>query len=293
MRVIKAKNSGACYGVRRALDMAEAASKGVGEVHTLGELIHNPGVVAHLEQQGVHVAMSIDDIQSGTVVIRSHGVAPAVFDKLLQKGLTAIDATCPHVLRAQRSAAALAREGCHVIVVGEEGHPEVEGIKAHALDAGGTVSVVADGSDVPEGLQAPVGVVVQTTQPEAKLCSVVAALRERGVEPQVKNTICTATQMRQSEARSLATIADAMMVIGGRNSSNTTRLAEICSEQCARTYHIESAEEVEPSMLAGVEVVGITAGASTPTSQIDDVAGRIEELGGILEEDGFSEESCS
>ena len=151
---------------------------------------------------------------------------------------------------------------------GEAGHPEVEGLVACAREAGGQVAVVTEPADLPDGLPAPVGIVVQTTQTRESLDAVVDALVARGIEPQVKNTICFATRQRQEAAAALADEVDAIVVIGGRNSSNTTRLAEVCALTCPRTFHIESADELDPAAFAGCRRVGVTAGASTPENQI-------------------------
>ena len=280
MRVISADNAGACYGVKRALDLANAAAGDGVPICTLGPLIHNPGVVADLESRGVTVAASPADVGEGRVVVRSHGVTPAVLDSLAEAGLEVIDATCPHVTRAQKAAASLARKGCWVIVVGEAGHPEVEGLTAYAAREGARVTVVSDAGGVPAGLTAPVGVVVQTTQKAAVLEGVVRAIRAQGVEPLVKNTICSATTQRQEEAARLAAAVDAMVVIGGRNSSNTTRLYELCRATGARTFHIEDAAELQAAWFEGIGVVGVTAGASTPQSQIDEVVARLDSLAG-------------
>ena len=202
------------------------------------------------------------------MVIRSHGVTPQVLAAVEDRGFSVVDATCPHVSRAQHAAAELAAEGCRVIVVGEAGHPEVEGLTAWAEEAGGKVDVVAAPEEIPEGLYDPVGVVAQTTQRRENLEAVVAALREAGLGPIVKNTICSATRQRQEAAADLASAVDAMVVIGGRNSSNTTRLAEVCALTCPRTFHIESTDELDPAAFAGCRRVGVTAGASTPENQI-------------------------
>lgn len=276
MDVILADNAGACYGVQRALDMAHEAAAGDGPVHTLGQLIHNPGVVAELDAVGVHVADAPEDVGEGTVIIRSHGVTPDVHESLDGRGLNVVDATCPHVARAQRAAAELANEGCRVIVVGEEGHPEVEGLRAYAKREGTKVDVVPSPDHVPADLRAPIGIVVQTTQRRENLDAVVDAVRAQGIEPVVKRTICSATRLRQDAAADLAGKVDAMVVIGGRNSSNTTRLAEICAAACPRAFHIESADEIAPAWFEGCETVGVTAGASTPESQIADVVARLK-----------------
>ena len=278
LKVIRAEHAGACYGVQRALDMTLKASAQGSSVCTLGPLIHNPRVVSELEEQGIHVAQSVSDIDADQVVIRSHGVVPQVLDELSAQGLQVVDATCPHVMRAQRAAAKLAREGRQVLVVGEAGHPEVEGISAHARVAGGECVIVGGAQDIPDSLSNRIGVVVQTTQSQAKLDEVLVALEGKGLDIEVKNTICPATTQRQKSAISLAKTVDAMVVIGGRNSSNTTRLYEICAQHCSRAHHIESAEEIQPSWFEGCKTVGVSAGASTPDNQIESVIALLESL---------------
>lgn len=278
MRVVTATHAGACYGVKRALDLANAAAGDGAPVCTLGPLIHNPKAVEELRSRGVSVAEGPDDVREGRVVLRSHGVTPDVADALAGRGFEVIDATCPHVARAQKAAASLARRGCWVIVVGEAGHPEVEGLTAYAAREGAQVTVVSDAADVPAHLEAPVGVVVQTTQKAEVLEAVTRAIEAQGIEPLVKNTICSATSLRQEEAAELASAVDAMVVIGGRNSSNTTRLAELCRATGARTFHIEDAAELEGGWFEGLSTVGVTAGASTPQSQIDEVVARLDSL---------------
>lgn len=278
MRVVRARNAGACYGVQRALDMALAAVEGGGAASTLGPLIHNPQVVADLAARGVRAVEHVEDVHAGSIVIRSHGVTPAVRRAAASRGLPVVDATCPHVARAQKAAAQLGERLGRVVVVGEAGHPEVEGLVACAREAGAEVFVAARPADLPACLREPVGVVVQTTQTRAALDAVEAALRTRGVNPEVKNTICSATSQRQEAAAELAGEVDAIVVVGGRNSSNTTRLADICAASCPRTYHIESPDEVDPAWFAGCECVGVTAGASTPEAHIAAVVARLEAL---------------
>ena len=278
MRVVRARNAGACYGVQRALDMALAAVEGGGAASTLGPLIHNPQVVADLAARGVRAVEHVEDVHAGSIVIRSHGVTPAVRRAAASRGLPVVDATCPHVARAQKAAAQLGKRLGRVVVVGEAGHPEVEGLVACAREAGAEVFVAARPADLPACLREPVGVVVQTTQTRAALDAVEAALRTRGVNPEVKNTICSATSQRQEAAAELAGEVDAIVVVGGRNSSNTTRLADICAASCPRTYHIESPDEVDPAWFAGCESVGVTAGASTPEAHIAAVVARLEAL---------------
>lgn len=278
LKVVKAAYAGACYGVQRALDMTLKAAEAGGSVCTLGPLIHNPGVVAALEERGICVADSVDSIDADGVVIRSHGVVPQVIDDIEQRGFTVIDATCPHVMRAQRAAAKLAKDGRHVLVVGEAGHPEVEGISAHARVAGGQCTIVGSPEDIPSDLSGRVGVVVQTTQSRERFEEVLDALEGLHLDLEVKDTICFATTQRQLSAVELAEQVDAMVVIGGRNSSNTTRLFEICAQHCSRAHHIERAEEIDPSWFDGCRVVGVSAGASTPDNQIESVVRYLGEL---------------
>lgn len=277
-----AEQAGACYGVERALKMvreavaqAQGEGKAKAEVHTLGPLIHNPQVVAELEAQGVTVVDSPAQKPGSTLVMRTHGVTPQVEQAARDAGVQILDATCPYVKKAHVAAERLAREGYQVIIVGEKGHPEVEGTLGHAPEA----LVINDAAEL-DGLEVArrVGVVVQTTQTRACLEAVVARLLGMAEETRVINTICDATTERQNAAAELAARASVMVVIGGRNSANTTHLAEICAAHCPQTHHIETADELDASWFAGAELVGITAGASTPGEQIESVRARIQEL---------------
>ena len=189
MEVIRSKNAGACYGVQRALDLALKASEGDGSAFTLGPLIHNPQVVANLEARGVMAVSEPEQATHGAIIIRSHGVTPAVRRSVEARGLPVIDATCPHVARAQKAAATLAEECGYVVVVGEEGHPEVEGLVAYAHEAGAQVHVAETAADLPIDLPERVGVVVQTTQTRDALDDVLEGIRAQGVAAQVKDTV--------------------------------------------------------------------------------------------------------
>lgn len=272
-----AAQAGACYGVNRALELASrCAGEGAGRVHTLGPLIHNPIVVSDLAARGVAEASSLDEIEDGTVIIRSHGVVPKVIEDARARGLNVVDATCPYVKKVHAAAAKLVREGYDLVIVGESGHPEVEGIVGHA---GGRTHVVGSAEDVGAiELGARVGVVVQTTQTARNLAEVVSALVPRVSELRVINTICAATSERQSAAGDLAREADCMVVVGGKNSGNTRRLAEICRAACPSTHHIEDASELDPEWFKGASLIGITAGASTPQSHIERVADAISSM---------------
>lgn len=272
-----ARQAGACYGVERALKMALEASDSASQpVHTLGPLIHNPLVVADLEERGVRPAADPAEAGSGTLVIRAHGVTPQVIADAEARGLAVVDATCPYVKRVHRAAARLAAEGYQVLVVGESGHPEVQGILGHA---GEGARVVSDEDDLAGlALYDKVGVVVQTTQTAERLAHVVAALVGRVGELRVINTICEATSERQAAAAELAERSDVMIVIGGRESGNTRRLAQICRVRCMNTHHIEDAAELDAAWFDEAERIGITAGASTPAEQIERTVAQIERV---------------
>ena len=286
-----AAHAGTCYGVQRALDMALAAAPQAGEcaqVHTLGPLIHNPIVVRELAEAGVGLAETLDDAATGTVIIRAHGVVPQVIDAARERGHNVVDATCPYVKKVHVAAERLVREGYHVVVVGhqalrrhvvvvgEPGHPEVEGILGHAGDDAQVVSCAADADAL--SLKGKVGLVVQTTQTAQNLAEVVAAITPRVQELRVINTICAATSERQQAAAALANRCDCMVVVGGKNSGNTRRLAQICADACECTHHIEEASELEAAWFASARHIGITAGASTPQEHIERAVARIKEL---------------
>ncbi len=278
MKVVLSKYAGACYGVQRALDLAESAIMGGESAVTLGPIIHNPKVVAQLTEQGIRAISSLDEAQDSMVIIRSHGVTPQVMEEIQARHLEVVDATCPHVARAQKAAEELAQKGCTVVVVGEEGHPEVEGLTAYARKGGACAYVVKDPSDLPHDLQQPVGVVVQTTQKREALDAVVSALEKQGITPLVSNTICFATRQRQDAAAALSSQVDAMIIIGGKNSSNTTRLFEICRAIAPAAYHIEDICDIDPLWFKGCSTVGVSAGASTPEAQIQELMDYLEQL---------------
>ncbi len=283
MKITVAEHAGACYGVERALAIVSRVLDEDGGAATLGSLIHNPAVVADLERRGAQVVENVEEVNGKTVVIRSHGATPQLKSELEARGVRIVDATCPHVAAAQKAAAALARETGCVLVVGESGHPEVEGLYAYAVLEGARACIVSRPEDIPAELNGEVGVVVQTTQTRAMLDAVVDELARRGIRPLVKNTICAATSQRQEAARKIAESMDVMVVIGGRNSSNTTRLAEICRDICPRTYHIEDAGELDPAWFEGAAEVGVTAGASTPDDQVEAVVAALGRIGGTSE----------
>lgn len=275
VRIQVAREAGACFGVERALRMVREAAGQGGELHTLGPLIHNPQVVAELSKKGVTVVESPRQRPGSTLVMRTHGVTPDLEREAREAGVHVLDATCPYVKKAHVAAERFTREGYQVIIVGEKGHPEVEGTLGHAPGA----FVIGSAEELDDvQIKRRVGVVVQTTQTRACLNAVVTKLLGLAEETRVMNTICDATTERQRAASELAHRVGAMVVIGGLNSANTTHLADICREACANTHHIETADELEAAWFKGVESVGITAGASTPQEQIDRVRERVEEL---------------
>ncbi|WP_281702323.1 4-hydroxy-3-methylbut-2-enyl diphosphate reductase [Cryptobacterium curtum] len=284
MEIIIASRAGACYGVQRALNLAQQAAQSGGDVQTLGSLIHNPQVVAELAASGVEAVSKPEDLTASRVIIRSHGVTPQVREGIEQAGADIIDATCPHVLRAQQAARELALEGRLVIVVGEESHPEVEGLRAWAEQAGGQVVVAATPDDVPPQIDGSVGIVVQTTQRREKLDAIIDVLKSRGIKAEIRDTICSATSTRQEAAAELASQVDVMVVIGGHNSSNTTRLFEICRARSPQAFHIESPDELQSADFKGAQRVGVTAGASTPEDQIESVIERLRSFAESQEE---------
>ena len=279
MKVILAKQAGFCFGVKRATQMAfEAAGKDQ-KTYTLGPIIHSPQVVNKLEEMGVKVLNNLDSMESGTIIIRSHGVASGEISEAVQKKLEIVDATCPFVKKAQEHVKRLSETGYGVVVVGDADHPEVQGIVSYGGDK---VFVVGSGEEVAKlPKMNKIGIVAQTTQSFENLKNVVSECLLRGGEIRVFNTICDATAVRQEEAKQLAGQVDCMLVVGGFNSANTRRLSEVCAELQPRTHHIETASEIDPAWFEGVERVGVTAGASTPKWIIDEVMNKIEELNKI------------
>lgn len=261
MEVILADTLGFCYGVKRAIELAEQNAAQDGSSRTLGPIIHNPQVVDRLRHKGVGVADSVDEVDAGTLIIRSHGVGPSVYDKAEEKDIFLVDATCPHVKRAQLSAKKLSEDGRQVIIVGEKCHPEVRSISEWAMQK----VVVVDSEE--EAMKLPkygkLGIVAQTTFSGEKFKRIVSVLLEKSDDIHIIRTICTATDQRQKAASELSGHVDMMIVIGGHNSANTTRLAQLCAEKC-RTYHIETAAELQDEWFENIKKIGITAGASTP-----------------------------
>ena len=275
MEVIVAKTAGFCFGVERAVNQVyDQIKHGSGPIYTLGPIIHNEGVVRDLEKKGVKVLNSANEISAlteGTVIIRSHGVGKHIYDMLKAQGVQIVDATCPFVKKIHRIVQEQNLQGRRVIIIGDETHPEVEGIKGW----GDARTMVVKNEEQMEKLPSFTGeklcIVSQTTFNYNKFKDLVEKFEKKGYDILVLNTICNATQERQVEARRIASEVDAMIVIGGKHSSNTQKLYEICQKECKNTYFIQSLGDFNPECVNSVRSVGITAGASTPNQIIEEV----------------------
>ena len=287
MEILRAHEMGFCYGVRRAVDMMQAAAGEQGAIAAYGSIVHNPLVIERLGEKGVEVVKSLDAAGERRVAITAHGVGPEVFAEIERLGLEQIDTTCPIVTRAQQWARKLVDDGYALIVFGDPEHKETRGILGWTR---GKAFVVRDEQGIdalPERMPSRVGVLSQTTHTEARFAAFVKRLFERRMdrisELRVINTLCNATTAQQASVQDLAPRVEAMVVVGGRESANTHHLAEICEELGKPTYQIERAEELQPQWFVGINRVGLTAGASTPDYSIEAVQTRLEEIGRVLE----------
>lgn len=282
MKVEIAKYSGYCFGVKRALNIVEKTLKkysGSGKkVYTLGSIIHNPGVVRELSSNGLISAGDPGDIKPDSIfIVRSHGMSPKVLKSLAGKNIEIIDATCPFVKKAQAKAKKLEEQGYFVVVIGNRDHPEVIGIKGHV--SGADVMVIENISEASAFLnKKKIGVVVQTTQTADKVKEIISELTCKCRELIIYNTICDTTKNRQDSTRKLSGKVDIMIIAGGRNSANTTHLADISSSENNRTYHIEGYNEINPGWFKDSEKIGISGGASTPEKDIIEIKNMIESI---------------
>ena len=268
MEVILAEHLGFCYGVKRAIEIARDNASPNGTSSTLGPIIHNPQMVEHLKKEGVGTVDSLDEMEDGLIIIRSHGVGPKVYETAESRGLELVDATCPHVKKAQLSAKLLSEEGYTVVIIGEKNHPEVKSIFEWTMRGAHIIETEAEAEELPR--IGKLGIVSQTTFSAKRFQTIVSRLLEKSREIKILRTICTATDLRQKAALELAENVDMMLVIGGKNSANTSRLAQICATKC-KTYHIETVAELQDDWMKGVNKIGITAGASTPDWIIKEV----------------------
>jgi len=278
MDIVIAKSAGFCYGVSRALDaVLTAASNNNKPMYTLGPLIHNPQVISKLEEQGVQTVKKVDEVPAGSIIVMpSHGVSESVMKQAAEMGLDIIDVTCPFVSKVHRVVGSLTKAGYQVLILGDQGHTEVQGILSKA---GENAIVVSDASELDtEKISKRVGIVAQTTQTAHKFSELISLVSHYAYEVRAYNTICNATSDRQHAALDVAQHVDVMVVVGGRNSANTRRLAEICAEAGVPTYHVEVADEIECTWFDGGSTVGVTAGASTPDWVIEAVISTLEAM---------------
>jgi small subunit ribosomal protein S1 len=277
MEIRKAKVQGFCFGVAITVKKAEESIAKRNDVTTLGHVVHNPQTVATLEANGLRDAKSVDDVESGALFVRAHGLPVEVFEKAKAKGLEIIDATCPMVTKIHVQAEKLKEQGYKIIVIGDPSHPEVKGTLSHVPGAW-CIETVEDVAKLPRGSR--MGVVVQSTYSRERFSDIVKALSEKYYEVRAVNTICTDTNNRQSEALRLADEVEVMVVVGGKTSANTKHLAELSESHGARAYHIEGPDELKSEWFDGVTVAGLMSGASTPGWLVDKVQARMEELAG-------------
>ncbi len=279
MEIYIARSAGFCYGVKRAINLAKKTLEENKKIHcyTLGPIIHNPSVVSELEKNGLKVVNNIKDVKEGVLVIRSHGISKEEKEYIEKnKAIKVIDATCPFVEKALAIIELLKKEGYEIFYLGDKKHPEVRGLLSYIEN---DAFVFLNIDEIPEKKFKKVGLISQTTQKLELLQSAVSKLLPLCEELRVYNTICKTTTVRQKEARELARKVDLMIVLGGKMSANTKKLAEICKEELEKTYHIETAKELKKSWFKGVKKVGITAGASTPKEHIKEVIDKIKSWG--------------
>ncbi|MBC8312630.1 MAG: 4-hydroxy-3-methylbut-2-enyl diphosphate reductase [Candidatus Cloacimonetes bacterium] len=276
MKIKVAKNSGFCFGVKRAVNISLETTKLKEKVVTFGPIIHNPQMVSYLKKCGVGFVNEIDDIVDETVIIRSHGITAQDYKKLLKKRVEIVDATCPIVKKAQDFAKKLTQDGFRLVILGEKNHPEVKALLSYVDDN----AIVISGPEKKISLQEnqKIGLIAQTTQIEEKFEQLAVRLLKSCKELYVVKTICNATFIRQAETKELAKNVDVLFVVGGKNSANTARLAEIARAENCKTYHIETAAEIEEKSLKNINYLGIAGGASTPDWIIEDVKRRIKKI---------------
>ncbi len=281
MEIRLAKNSGFCFGVKRAIKIAESEAKERSEkLVTIGPIIHNPQVVKRLEKKGVYSVDDISEIDKTPAIIRSHGISKEAKKELADKGLAVIDATCPYVSKLQSMGEKLSKEGYFIVVLGNKEHPEVLALISYLS---GKYLVVESPEEIPNLKGEKLALISQTTQTYEVFEKIVKKLLDTTFELHIVNTICSATTVRQDSTRALAKASDLMIVIGGKMSSNTKMLAKISSNY-SETYHIETAEELQEKWCTNKNKIGISAGASTPDDLIIDVYNKIINIsrGGVI-----------
>ena len=278
MSVKIAKNSGFCFGVKRAIKIALEAAQDNHEIVTLGPIIHNPQMVEKLASEGIERVNKVSEIRGRPTIIRSHGVKKEVLEELITNKIEIINATCPYVSKTQEYAKELSEQGYLVVIMGDKNHPEVRALSSYIE---GECLIVASAEDIPEEKYQKVGIISQTTRKITDLQKLVNTFIPKCHEMRVMNTICNATSIRQESTLELAKESDLMIVVGGRNSSNTKMLAKI-SEDFVETFHIETACEIDKEWFKDKKNIGLTAGASTPDWVIVEVYNKIIECMGNI-----------
>ena len=273
MEIRLAKSAGFCFGVKRAVEQVYNQAENGKNIYTYGPIIHNEEVVKDLEKKGVQVIEeeNLEDIKEGTVIIRSHGVEKAVCEHIQALGLQCVDATCPFVKRIHKVVEKESALGKQIVIVGSAVHPEVMGIMGWSESPAIVIETEEEADKIDLPTDREICVVSQTTFNYIKFHKIVEKLTKRGYNISVVNTICNATEERQTEAREIAREADVMIVIGGKHSSNTRKLYEICAKECEHTYFIQTLADLKLELPKSVGLVGITAGASTPNNIIEEV----------------------
>jgi len=276
MEIKLAKTAGFCFGVKRAVDTVyKEAEKNNETIYTFGPIIHNEQVVEDLEKNGVFVVNTIEELKAlkagTTVIVRSHGVGKAIYDLMEECGLNIVDATCPFVKKIHRIVERESKAGKRIIIIGNDKHPEVEGIKGWVCGNATVIETFDEAHGFTAENDEQLCIVSQTTFNYNKFQDLVEIISEKGYDVESINTICNATEERQTEAKLIAGTVDSMIVIGGSHSSNTQKLFEICKKECENTYYIQTLEDLNMENLKGSNYVGITAGASTPNNIIEEV----------------------
>ena len=273
MEIRLAKSAGFCFGVKRAVEQVYTQADSGKKIYTYGPIIHNEEVVKDLEKKGVHVIdeTNLDEVSEGTVIIRSHGVEKAVCDRIQERGLECVDATCPFVKRIHKVVEKESAAGKQIVIIGNATHPEVVGIMGWSSTPVAVIETEEEAENFVSENDREICVVSQTTFNYIKFHKIVEKLTKKGYNVSVVNTICNATEERQTEAREIAREADVMIVIGGKHSSNSRKLYEICAKECVHTYFIQTLADLKLELPKSVGLVGITAGASTPNNIIEEV----------------------
>ncbi len=280
MEIKVAKTAGFCFGVKRAVETVyDQVEKEKGkQIYTYGPIIHNDEVVKDMQKRGVKVIQTeeeLENLENGVVIIRSHGVPKRIYDKLAEKNIACVDATCPFVKKIHNIVKRESEAGSQIVIIGNNEHPEVEGVKGWSTSPVTVIQTMEDVNNFEPDRSGKVCIVSQTTFNYKKFEELVEIISKKRYDISVLNTICNATTERQTEARSIAEGVDAMIVIGDKHSSNTQKLFEICDKACNNTYYIQTLDDLDLNQLGSAKTVGITAGASTPNNIIEEVQNNV------------------